>query len=104
MRFSEVTATVVISGEIDITVAPELQRALREVLDHRPERLVFDLAEAAFIDCASARVLAAASRALPQARKAVICRPSRAVDRILQLSGMSTYFWIERGAGHGLGD
>lgn len=95
-RFSEVTATVVISGELDIAVVSELQRALREVLNRRPERLVLDLAGVTFIDCASARVLATASRALPRARKAVICRPSRVVDRMLQLTGMSAYFWIER--------
>ena len=95
-RFSEGTAAVIISGELDFCTAPALQHALSEVADRGPERLVLDLAEVTFIDCAAARVLVAASRALPNGRKAVIRRPSRMVDRVLQLTGMSAYFWIER--------
>lgn len=93
--FSGAAVTVIISGELDICTEPTLQRTLTEVLGQRPERLVLDLAQVAFIDCASARLLATASRALPGARKAVIRRPSRAVRRVLDLTGMSTCFWIE---------
>lgn len=91
-RYSDGTATVFLSGELDACTAPEVQRVLREVLDQRPERLVLDLAEVFFIDCAAARELAAASRALPGSRKAVVRRQSRAVRRVLELTGMSACF------------
>lgn len=93
-RVSGSTATVIASGELDVCTEPALQRVLTEVLDRRPERLVLDLAQVTFIDCASARVLAAASRALPGSREAVISRQSRAVRRVLELTGMSACFRI----------
>ena len=97
-HFSGDAAIIVVSGELDICTEPALRRTLTEVLDQRPERLVFDLADVTFIDCASARVLADAGRALPGSRKAVIRRPSRAVRRVLELTGMSACLWIEYSA------
>lgn len=94
-HFSGDAAIVVISGELDICAEPALRRALTEVLDQRPERLFFDLADVTFIDCAAARALTAAGRALPGSRKAVIRRPSRVVRRLLDLAGISACFWIE---------
>lgn len=95
-RFSESAATVVISRELDICAVPSLEAALREVLDKGADKLVLDLAGVTFMDCASVRVLAAASYALPGHRRALIQRPSRIVDRVLRLTGMSACFWIER--------
>ena len=94
-RFSGAAATVVVSGELDVCTEHVLRQALSEVLEQRPERLVLDLTDVTFIDCAAARVLAAAGRALPGARKAVIRRPSRAVRRMLELTGISAGFWID---------
>lgn len=94
-RFSGTTATVVVTGELDISNRHVLQRAVAEVLDQRPEQLVLDLTDVTFIDCASARVLTAASRALPGDQRAVIRRPSRVVRRLLELTGMSAGFRID---------
>jgi anti-sigma B factor antagonist len=91
-HFSGNAATVIVDGELDVRTAPELRRALTEVLDKGPERLILDLADVTFIDCASARVLAAASRALPGSRKAVIRRSSRPVRRVLALTGITACF------------
>jgi anti-anti-sigma factor len=88
-------AMVTLSGELDVCAVPAVEDALRAVLDQGPERLILDLAGVTFIDCAATRTLAAASRALPGSRKAVIRRPGRAVRRILELTGMSRCFWIQ---------
>lgn len=94
-RVSEGVVTVIVSGELDICTGPALQRVLADVLKREPKRLILDLAGVTFIDCASARMLLAASRALPAGRKAVIRRPSPAVERLLRLVGTLTDFWIE---------
>lgn len=88
-------ATLVIRGEVDICTAPAVERALGEALNQRPERLVLDLGRVDYIDCASLRALAAAGRALPGRGKAVIRHPSRAVCRVLELTGMSACFLVE---------
>src|ERR1017187_6786696 len=51
------TATVAISGEVDVATAPELDDCLVEVVTNRPDWLVVDLAELHFIDCSGAAVL-----------------------------------------------
>ena len=94
-RFSGAAATVIASGELDVCTGHVLRQALTEVLEQRPERLVLDLTDVTFIDCAAARVLDAAGRALPGGRKAVIRRPSRAVRRVLELTGIAAGFWID---------
>lgn len=66
-----------------------------DVLEQRPEQLVVDLTDVTFIDCAAARVLAAANRVLPRDRQAVIRRPSRAVRWLLDVTGMSAGFWFD---------
>jgi len=93
-RSREGTATIVITGELDLCAAPALGRLLLDVLAQGPERLVLDLAGVTFIDCAAARELVAASRALPGARHAVIRRMSRPASRLLRLTGMLSYFRI----------
>ena len=59
------TATVVISGELDLLAAPSLAAHLEQILSGRPQRLVLDLARVSFIDCAAARVIAGPEGSLP---------------------------------------
>ncbi len=94
-RAHQGTATVVISGELDIFTAPALEGLLRGVLARRPRRLVLDLAGVRFMDCCSARVLAAASRALPGTGRAVIRRVSWPAARLLRLAGLWPDFTFE---------
>jgi anti-anti-sigma factor len=102
--FTEHQATLVISGEVDICTGPAVERALGEALNQRPERLVLDLGRVDYIDCATLRALAAADRALPGRGKAVIRLPSRAVHRVLELTGMSACFLAEPDARTAAGD
>lgn len=100
-RFNEGTATITVSGELDIFTVPVLAAVLKGVLGKGADGLILDLAHVTFLDCGSARELAAGSRALPGARKAVIRRPSASVARVLQLTGMDSDFVIARPSGEG---
>ena len=44
------TATMVISGELDLLSTPSLAEHLDQILAGQPRRLVFDLARVSFID------------------------------------------------------
>ncbi len=90
------TTTVFISGELDLATMPFVSRQLTLVLETRPERLVLDLTRTGFLDCGSARMIVATGRSLPAGRRPVIRRPSPAVRRILELTGLDAQCEIER--------
>jgi anti-anti-sigma factor len=87
VEVSQDSATVVISGELDLTTRPLLIEHLSPILSTRSRRLVLDMAGTSFIDCGSARLIASAARFLPDGRRPVIRHPSRAVRRVLELTG-----------------
>ncbi len=89
------TVTVVISGELDPVTASLLRQLLAEVLDKRPQHLVFHMAQVGFIDCAAARLIVSTGRSLPAGRQPVIRFPSAAVRRILKLTGLDAHCEVE---------
>ena len=89
------TTTVFISGELDLATMPFVSEQLALVHQTRPERLVLDLTRTGFLDCGSARMIVATGRSLPAGRRPVIRRPSPAVRRILELTGLDAHCEIE---------
>jgi anti-sigma B factor antagonist len=89
------TTTVVIKGELDLVTMPYLAEQLALMPRDNPGRLVFDLAGTSFMDCGSARLIAAAGQRLADGRRPVIRRPGPAVLRILELTGLDARCEIE---------
>ncbi len=89
------TATVVISGELDVLVTPALSAYLALVLGQPLQHLVFDLSGLGFLDCAAARLIASTGRSLPLGRRPVIRGAKPAVRRILQVSGLDAHCDLE---------
>jgi anti-sigma B factor antagonist len=88
--------TVVISGELDAAGVPALSARLSQVLARPPRRLVFDLAQVAFIDCAATRLIISSAEFLPSdGRPVLLRRPSPAVRRILDLTEMGAACELE---------
>ena len=82
------TATVVITGELDLTTVPALAQHLEQTLARQPRRLIIDLTQVAFIDVAAARLISGAARSLPGAPRPVLRRPSVEARRVLELTGL----------------
>lgn len=82
------TAVVVeVRGEIDVVTAPQLQEALRPVLDGKPATIVVDLTAATFLASAGLAVLAElAQLAGPEAVVAVAAQPL--IARPITLTGL----------------
>ncbi len=97
------TATVVISGELDLLAAPSLAAHLEQVLSGRPRRLVLDLARVSFMDCAAARVIAGTEGSLPRGERPVIRRPSPVVRRVFELTGLDGHCELDGEPGDRLG-
>jgi anti-sigma B factor antagonist len=97
------TATIVISGELDLLSTPSLAEHLEQILAQRPQRLVFDLTRVTFMDCAAARLIAGTDRSLPDGKRPVLRRPSTEVRRVLELTGLDTRCELARDGDDRLG-
>jgi anti-anti-sigma factor len=89
------TVIVALSGEFDMTSADFLSRRLERISERRPRRLIVEAAQVAFMDCASARLIAGTSRWLPVGVRPVISHPSAIVRRVLQVSGIGALCDLE---------
>ena len=95
MEASQGTTTIVVTGELDVVTMPFLAAQLALAARDRPGRLVFDLSGTHFMDCGSARLIAAAGQRLPGGGRPVIRRPAPGVRRVLQLTGLDAHCEIE---------
>jgi anti-anti-sigma factor len=64
-------------------------------MDMKPRHLVFDMSRVSFIDCAAARLITGTGQHLPQGRRPIIHSPSRAVRRVLELTGLDARCHVE---------
>ncbi|MGH3272356.1 MAG: STAS domain-containing protein [Trebonia sp.] len=85
------TVTVVLRGELDVTVEGFLNGRLSRIREMRPSRLVFEMAQITYLDCASARLIAGTGGWLPAGVTPVVSRPSPIVRRVLQASGIGAF-------------
>jgi len=89
------TVTVVLRGEFDVTSEDFLSARLERIRQGRPRRLVFVTDQVAYLDCASARLIAGTGRWLPAGVQPVIRSPSPVVRRVLQLTGVGASCEVE---------
>jgi anti-anti-sigma factor len=81
-------------GEIDIANAGALAQRLEELCRRRPGRIVVDLADVEFMDCAAiSPLLQAAARVTVEVK-----RPSGAVRRLIDAAGATRILHVEDGA------
>jgi anti-sigma B factor antagonist len=66
VRETAAGARVLIEGDIDLHVAPELHGVLSKVLDAKPQALVIDLALVPFVDSSAVATLVGALKRIRQ--------------------------------------
>ena len=80
----------VLSGEIDAHTAPQFGAQFDPLPSGLGEALVIDMSEVTFMDSSGLRVLIDLNRRAGEAGVALVVRaPSRAVARIIEISGLS---------------
>lgn len=88
-----------IDGELDDAAADEVFSRVRTVLDEHPSVLVLDLSGVTFLDCGG---LSALSRvrvaAASQGTRFELRGPSRAVRRLMRLTGTAGVFGVDAAA------
>ena len=60
--------TLTITGQLDFMVRKDFQAAIQEALASGPTRLIFDLSQVSFIDCAAVGILVRAKQELAEAQ------------------------------------
>jgi anti-sigma B factor antagonist len=86
------TATIRVTGEIDIATADTIRRAVAVAIEDRPAHVVFDLSAVDFIDSSGLAVLLEAAKAADSVR---IHRASNVVRRVIHATGLTELFGIE---------
>lgn len=80
----------VLSGEVDAHTAPQFAAQFEPLPAGVDEAVTIDMAEVTFMDSSGLRVLIELNRRAGEAGIALIVRaPSRAVARIIEISGLS---------------
>jgi anti-sigma B factor antagonist len=97
VRWDHHAVTVILAGELDCASAPALTAWFAEVLAKRPQRLVLDLANVTFVDCAGLTPIARARRALGPGRPVILRSPVPQVRQLLKITRMDQLFVIEDG-------
>jgi anti-anti-sigma factor len=80
--------TLILAGELGFSTAGEFLQHAARVIDDRIERLVLDLAELTFLDCAGVRALAIATCFAPGGCPVIIRSLSPPARRIIALLGI----------------
>jgi anti-anti-sigma factor len=83
---------LVLSGELDLACAGELETSLLQLESSEPPILVLDLRELDFMDSTGLRsVIAADARARERGARLVIVRAPEEVDRVFRLTRMDQH-------------
>jgi anti-anti-sigma factor len=89
------TPRLVLSGELDLASAEELDANLKRVEESEPALLVLDLRELEFMDSTGLRtVIAADARARERGGRLVVVRAPEEVDRVFKLTRMDQHLEV----------
>ncbi len=97
-------ATVMICGELDLATADRTVRFVSEVIDRHDGMVSADLSGLAFCDaCGLGALIRIAAHAEQAGRRFELTRPSRAVSRIMRITGVDDRLLAPALAGLGAG-
>jgi anti-anti-sigma factor len=83
---------LVVSGELDLASAEELEAHLKQLEASEPDVLVLDLRELEFMDSTGLRtVIAADARAKDRGGRLIVVRAPEEVDRVFKLTRMDQH-------------
>lgn len=90
--------TISLSGDLDAHTAPQLDRAVTDLIESGTDRIVLQMAGVEFVDSSGLRSMIRARNEGDGDRTVVIEAPSHATVRLLEITGMADQFTIARGS------
>jgi anti-sigma B factor antagonist len=90
-------AVVAVRGELDAYSAPRLENEIGKLLSEPVDEVVLDLSETGFLDSSGLRAILSAHRRLTESdRRLELHAPSEAVTRLLEITGLTDHFTVEK--------
>ncbi len=84
-----------VSGRVDSSTAPDLEKSLQDLLDAGRNQLVLDLQETDYMSSAGLRVLVATHKtAKKNGGGLCLAQPSARVNEVLELAGLTPVFSV----------
>ena len=90
---TEILEIVVDHPRLDAAAAPAFRQELAGRFEHRPDRVILDLANVEFIDSTGLGVLVSMLKQMGTNGRIVIVGASPAVKRLLQITRLDTLFF-----------
>jgi anti-sigma B factor antagonist len=91
---SDATATVRLSGDVDMASAPRLRSLLEELVDSGTKRIVLDCRSLSFLDSSGIGVLVAARTRMGDDSELVLESPPSHVRKVLDITGMDSQLTV----------
>lgn len=89
--------TFVLAGDLDPHTSPYLQSRIDDALGEGADAAVLDVGEVSFVDSAGLRVIADTHRRLMNNGGGLVLRnPSKGLEKLLSVTGLSDHVTIER--------
>ncbi len=93
MRELKHASVVKVSGRVDSSTAPDLEKSLQNLLDSGRSQIVLDLQDTDYMSSAGLRVLVAVHKAAKKNNGGLcLAQPSVRVKEVLELAGLTPVF------------
>ncbi len=93
MRELKHVSVAKVSGRVDSSTAPDLEKSLQNLLDSGRNQVVLDLQETDYMSSAGLRVLVAMHKSAKKAGGGLcLAQPSARVNEVLELAGLTPVF------------
>ena len=97
VNIEQTRAVVAVRGELDAYSAPRLENQISKLLSEPIDEVVLDLSETGFLDSSGLRAILSAHRRLTESERRLELRaPSEAVTRLLEITGLTDHFTVEK--------
>lgn len=90
-------SVVAVSGRVDSSTAPDLESALKKLVEAEKTQIVLDLLDVEYMSSAGLRAMVSTLKAVKRVNGDLrVANPSARVDEVLRLAGLSSIFSIYR--------
>jgi len=86
---------VTVAGRVDSAAAPDLEKALQNLIDSHRNQIVVELADVEYMSSAGLRALVSTLKAAKKGGgDMVVARPSARVREVIELAGLGSVFTV----------
>jgi anti-anti-sigma factor len=90
-------SVMAVSGRVDSATAPDLENALKQLVDAEKNQIVLDLKNVEYMSSAGLRAMVSTLKAVKRVNGDLrLANPSPRVEEVLRLAGLTSIFSVHR--------